>query len=39
MKNSFYKKRNREYMINIEKTDNIEREYLQGSSCLKCNKK
>ena len=24
-------------MINIEKTDNIEQEYLQCSSCLKCN--
>ena len=24
-------------MINIEKTDSIEQEYLQCSSCLKCN--
>lgn len=24
-------------MIDIEKTDNIENEYLQCSSCLKCN--
>lgn len=24
-------------MINIEKTDRIEQEYLQCSSCLKCN--
>lgn len=24
-------------MINIEKTDSIEQEYLQCTSCLKCN--
>lgn len=37
IKNSFYEKGNREYMISIEKADNIEQEYLQCSSCLKCN--
>lgn len=37
MKNSFYERGNREYMIKIEKTDDIEQEYLQCSSCLKCN--
>ncbi len=37
LKNSFYEKGNREYMISIEKADNIEQEYLQCSSCLKCN--
>jgi hypothetical protein len=41
MKSQFQSKNNYmirgDVMINIEKTDNIEQEYLQCSSCLKCN--